>query len=72
MSCIQVRLSPKKHFPKYVKSELEEYFQCRFIQNCLLTSVSGICFEIVYLQVPHCVVPDPLADAIMLLEQLGK
>lgn len=67
MPCIQVKLNPKKHFPKYVKSESEECFQCRFIQNCLLTSAL-----LIYFQVPHCVVPDPLADAIMLLKPLGN
>lgn len=67
MSCIKAKLSPKKPFPKYVKSELEEYFQCRLIENFLLNSTL-----LVYLQVPHCVVPDPLADPIMLLKQLGK
>lgn len=63
MSFFQVKLSPKKHFPKYVKSESEVCFQCRFIQNCILTSAL-----LVYLQVPDCVVLHPLADAIMLLK----
>lgn len=67
MYCIQVKLSPKKHFPKYVRSESEECFRGRFIQNCLPTPAL-----LVYLQVPCCVAPDPLADAIMVLKQLGN
>lgn len=56
MSCIQVKPSPRKHFPKYVKSESEECFQCRFIHNCLLISAFR-CLTVWFLipqQMPLC------------------